>query len=353
QGHSAALASREAGDRSLPVEVGDESGDDVAGTGVGGPLVIGGVADHGEADRRFVIEVVALIEHAQAQSAAVGHAAGGRLDRAGEHAAAARLPVAVAADDADHVAGLDSESHRVEDDASGVFEVKGFGPEQMCHNTVQPSSPHGCRYASGAEWTGPRYRVDGPSGAGPTVLPARGRPAGPTSQSDVGCEPFRRLRLGPVRVRDSDRSSLCVTDCFVFISVFSIGMLAELPRDPECIRLAETHQNMTDRPVVSHLRQGQTGASLVSAVGNKKRENVKKLASAVSMIAASALVLSACGSGEGGDSGEDYLACMVSDSGGWDDQSFNQSGREGLNNAKDNLGIDEKLAESQGDADFG
>ncbi|HJA60123.1 MAG TPA: BMP family ABC transporter substrate-binding protein [Candidatus Brevibacterium intestinavium] len=110
---------------------------------------------------------------------------------------------------------------------------------------------------------------------------------------------------------------------------------------------------MTDRPVVSHLRQGQTGASLVSAVCNKKRENVKKLASAVSMIAASALVLSACGSGEGGDSGEDYLACMVSDSGGWDDQSFNQSGREGMTAAKKNLGVEEQLAESQGDADFG
>ncbi|WP_366933860.1 BMP family lipoprotein [Brevibacterium renqingii] len=80
---------------------------------------------------------------------------------------------------------------------------------------------------------------------------------------------------------------------------------------------------------------------------------MKKLASAVSIIAASALVLSACGSGEGGESGSDYLACMVSDSGGWDDQSFNQSGREGLNAAKKNLGVEEKLAESQGDADFG
>lgn len=71
------------------------------------------------------------------------------------------------------------------------------------------------------------------------------------------------------------------------------------------------------------------------------------------MIAASALVLSACGSGEGGESGSDYLACMVSDSGGWDDQSFNQSGREGMESAKKNLGIEEKLAESQSDADFG
>src|SRR5699024_6144835 len=38
------------------------------------------------------------------------------------------------------------------------------------------------------------------------------RPGGPTSRADrpggVGCEPFLRLRLGPVSVRDSDRSGL-------------------------------------------------------------------------------------------------------------------------------------------------
>ncbi|WP_353843853.1 BMP family ABC transporter substrate-binding protein [Brevibacterium sp. RIT 803] len=80
---------------------------------------------------------------------------------------------------------------------------------------------------------------------------------------------------------------------------------------------------------------------------------MKKLVSAVSMVAASALVLSACGSGDSGDSNaEDFLGCMVSDSGGWDDQSFNQSGKEGLENAVKNLGIEEKDAESQGDADF-
>src|SRR5699024_441554 len=160
------------GDRSLPVEVGDESGDDVAGTGVGGPLVIGGIADHGEADRRVVIEVVALVEHAQAQSAAVGHAAGVRFDRAGEHAEQARLPVAVAADDADHVTGLDCEGDGVDAYASGVFEVKVFGPERTYHNPAQPSSPHGRRGASASRSTGHpvpvrraiRYRGDGSSG---------------------------------------------------------------------------------------------------------------------------------------------------------------------------------------------
>ena len=70
------------------------------------------------------------------------------------------------------------------------------------------------------------------------------------------------------------------------------------------------------------------------------------------MVAVSALALSACGSGDSGTNAEDYLACMVSDSGGWDDQSFNQSGRAGLTKAVETLGIQEKLAESQGDADF-
>lgn len=80
---------------------------------------------------------------------------------------------------------------------------------------------------------------------------------------------------------------------------------------------------------------------------------MKKLVSAVSIAAASALVLSACGSGDSGSSeSEDYMACMVSDSGGWDDQSFNQSGKEGMEAAKKNLGIEEKLAESAGDSDF-
>ncbi|GAA0035213.1 MULTISPECIES: BMP family lipoprotein [Brevibacterium] len=81
---------------------------------------------------------------------------------------------------------------------------------------------------------------------------------------------------------------------------------------------------------------------------------MKKLASAVSMVAVSALVLSACGSGGSGSdtNSEDYLACMVSDSGGWDDQSFNQSGRAGLDAATKNLGVKQQLAESQGDADF-
>ena len=48
----------------------------------------------------------------------------------------------------------------------------------------------------------------------------------------------------------------------------------------------------------------------------------------------------------------DFLACMVSDSGGFDDQSFNQSGMEGMQSAEAELGISIQEVESQSDADY-
>ena len=136
QGHPASLSAGEAGDRGIPVEIGDESGDDVACLGIGRPFVVGHVTDDGEADARLGVEVVALAEHAQPQTTPVGHPPGIGIDGAGEHAQQARLAVAVAPDDADHVPGVDADGHGVEDDAGGVFEVQGFGPEKMCHNAL-------------------------------------------------------------------------------------------------------------------------------------------------------------------------------------------------------------------------
>lgn len=95
--------------------------------------------------------------------------------------------------------------------------------------------------------------------------------------------------------------------------------------------------------------------------------------------AAATLVLAACGeapsdsddtgteadAGSGADDGEDtaaetgsgdaaadFQACMVSDSGGFDDQSFNQSGKEGLDAAAEALGIETTEVESQADTDY-
>lgn len=57
--------------------------------------------------------------------------------------------------------------------------------------------------------------------------------------------------------------------------------------------------------------------------------------------------------GGGEDDNADFKACMVSDAGGFDDQSFNQAGHSGLTAAEENLGIEIADAESQSDADFG
>ncbi len=59
---------------------------------------------------------------------------------------------------------------------------------------------------------------------------------------------------------------------------------------------------------------------------------------------------SASGSATGG--GEAFKACMVSDSGGFDDKSFNQTSYKGLTDAKTELGIETGEVESTTTADF-
>lgn len=84
-----------------------------------------------------------------------------------------------------------------------------------------------------------------------------------------------------------------------------------------------------------------------------------RLTRAAVLTAAAALALAACGAApeeepEATAGGEetaaeetvDYTACMVSDEGGFDDASFNQSGFEGLERAKSELGIETRTAES-------
>lgn len=74
-------------------------------------------------------------------------------------------------------------------------------------------------------------------------------------------------------------------------------------------------------------------------------------------IGASALVLAGCaaapdeGDGDGG-AASDYLPCMVSDSGGFDDKSFNQLGYEGLEAAAKEAGTEFQAVESESDADY-
>jgi basic membrane protein A len=85
-------------------------------------------------------------------------------------------------------------------------------------------------------------------------------------------------------------------------------------------------------------------------------------------LAAAALTLAACGgapdsssegdAGSGSETGtqsdttSDFSACMVSDAGGFDDKSFNQSGYEGLKAAESDLGIAVKTSESKDQVDY-
>ncbi|WP_251153263.1 BMP family ABC transporter substrate-binding protein [Cellulosimicrobium sp. Marseille-Q4280] len=82
------------------------------------------------------------------------------------------------------------------------------------------------------------------------------------------------------------------------------------------------------------------------------------------LAAAAALALAACGAapeddettGGGEDTAggnTDFSACMVSDAGGFDDQSFNQAGFEGLEQAESELGITATEVESSADTDYG
>ena len=89
---------------------------------------------------------------------------------------------------------------------------------------------------------------------------------------------------------------------------------------------------------------------------------MKSITRALALAGAGALTLAACGSapeetaGGGSDAGggasSDYKACMVSDAGGWDDKSFNESSYNGLLNAEKNLGIQKQTAESTTVSDF-
>jgi basic membrane protein A len=85
---------------------------------------------------------------------------------------------------------------------------------------------------------------------------------------------------------------------------------------------------------------------------------VKKTVRIAAVATLAALSLAACGekddNGGGGAGAEeiDFKACMVSDSGGFDDKSFNQTSREGLSMAAEELGVQEATVESQSDTEY-
>lgn len=85
----------------------------------------------------------------------------------------------------------------------------------------------------------------------------------------------------------------------------------------------------------------------------------KAALSGLAILGAGALVLTGCATAPeepttpSGDTGAaDFTACMVSDQGGFDDKSFNQLGKTGLDRAAAELGVATKQAESDTEDDF-
>lgn len=89
---------------------------------------------------------------------------------------------------------------------------------------------------------------------------------------------------------------------------------------------------------------------------------MKRAIKVMAPMAAVALLLAACGQapsddGSGNASGgaggtSDFKACMVSDSGGFNDKSFNESGFNGLKSAESELGIAIATQESKSESEF-
>ena len=92
---------------------------------------------------------------------------------------------------------------------------------------------------------------------------------------------------------------------------------------------------------------------------------MKRTVGIVAVVALAGLSLAACGekddtAGNGGSTGSgspsassiDFKACMVSDSGGFDDKSFNQTSLKGLTDAEADLGVQTAKVESASDADY-
>lgn len=77
----------------------------------------------------------------------------------------------------------------------------------------------------------------------------------------------------------------------------------------------------------------------------------------LTLITASALLLAGCAAApeEDTDTGaaeSDFIPCMVSDAGGFDDKSFNQLGFEGITKAADELGVEAITVESAAETDY-
>lgn len=84
--------------------------------------------------------------------------------------------------------------------------------------------------------------------------------------------------------------------------------------------------------------------------------NTRKVVAGGLVALLSSATLAACGGGsdnEGSEAASDFLPCIVSDSGGFDDKSFNQLGYEGAKKAADEANAELKAVESNSENDYG
>ena len=87
-------------------------------------------------------------------------------------------------------------------------------------------------------------------------------------------------------------------------------------------------------------------------------KNLRKAVVGGIAVLTASMALTACGdapdekSGDDGEKTTDFLPCIVSDAGGFDDKSFNQLSYEGVKQAADELGADFKGVESQSENDY-
>ena len=87
---------------------------------------------------------------------------------------------------------------------------------------------------------------------------------------------------------------------------------------------------------------------------------MKHLTKLLAAAGVATLALAGCGGGGGAATNQStgtkdassFKACAVSDAGGWDDKSFNESAYDGLKASQSSLGIQINTAESNSDADF-
>jgi len=83
----------------------------------------------------------------------------------------------------------------------------------------------------------------------------------------------------------------------------------------------------------------------------------KTVVGGLSLVTASALLLAGCASApaddtDSTDTASDFVPCMVSDAGGFDDKSFNQLGFEGITKAAKELGTEAITVESATETDY-